>query len=198
MRSILTILGCVALMGWACAQATPPPQTLNKLKAIRELIDFRFVQLADTYWHEGHHYKTMALMFVLIEYDPTDVESYSSLGWLLDSYGHTQRAFAVYERGLRANPNRYDLYYDIGFWYHQKRQYERARGYLEKAVTFPNVPVFVWKTLAHNYEKLGELEACLRAWQKAKEIDPNDGAIEPNMQRVRRKLEEASKTNNSS
>ncbi len=197
MRAILTILGCGVLIGFLWSQASPPPETQRKLQAIRDLIDYRLVQLADEYWHDGHHYKTMALMFVLIEYDPTDVENYAGLGWLLDSYGDTRRAFAVYERGLRANPDRYDLYYEIGFWYHQKRQYERAQPYLEKAVTFPNVPTVVWKTLAHNYERLGDLEACLKAWEKAKQLDPNDGAIDLNMNRVRQKLEESKKSNDS-
>jgi tetratricopeptide (TPR) repeat protein len=131
------VLGLAGLMAVAMAQSQPPRETQQRLDALRDLIQYRLVQLSDHYWHEGHHYKTMALLFVLIEYDPHDVESYASLGWLLDSYGHTARGFQVYERGIRANPNRYDLYFEAGFWYSEKGDYNRARAYLEKAVSFP-------------------------------------------------------------
>lgn len=195
MRNLMILLGCVALMALASSQATPPEPIQRKLQSIRTLLEFRLVQLADEYWHDGQHYKTMAILFVLIEYDPSDVETYSNLGWMLDSYGETARAFQVYERGLRANPNRYDLYYDIGFWYYQKGDYARARTYLEKAVQFANIPVFVWKTLAHTYEKLGEYEKCLQAWEKAQQVDPTDGAVPLNMERVRKKLKESQRSN---
>jgi tetratricopeptide (TPR) repeat protein len=112
------------------------------------------VQLADEYWHEGHHYKTMALMFVLIEYDPRDVENISSLAWLLDGYGETARAIQVYQRGIRLNPNRYDLYYDLGFAYFNKRQYAQALPYLEKAVQFANAPRLCgrrWRTATSDW-----------------------------------------------
>jgi DNA-binding response OmpR family regulator len=38
----------------------------------------------------------------------------------------------------------------------------------------------------------------LEAWQKAKELDPTDGAVDLNMARVRRKLEQQSEENKSS
>jgi tetratricopeptide (TPR) repeat protein len=98
-------------MGWT--QAQPPDAVQRKLTALRQLTEFRLVQLADEYWHEGLHYKTMALMFVLLEYDPRDVENIGGLAWLLDGYGETARAIQVYQRGIRLNPDRYDLYYDL-------------------------------------------------------------------------------------
>ncbi|MCS7066035.1 MAG: tetratricopeptide repeat protein, partial [Fimbriimonadales bacterium] len=190
MRNLWIAVGLIGLMASALAQAKPPHETRQKLDAIRDLIQYRLVQLGDHYWHEGHHYKTMALLFVLIEYDPQDVEGYAVLGWLLDSYGHTSRAFQVYERGIRANPDRYDLYFEAGFWYSQKGEYQKARAYLEKAVSFKNAPIIVWKALAHTCERMGDLKRSLEAWQKAKQLDPNDGAVDRNMARVRRKLEE--------
>jgi hypothetical protein len=39
---------------------------------------------------------------------------------------------------------------------------------------------------------MGDLKRSLEAWQKAKEIDPTDGAVDLNMTRVRRKLEQES------
>ncbi|MCS7300084.1 MAG: tetratricopeptide repeat protein [Fimbriimonadales bacterium] len=190
MRNLLLVAGCALLLSVSGAQAKPPDAVQTKLTALRQLTEFRLIQLADEYWHEGYHYKTMALMFVLLEYDPNDVENISNLAWLLDGYGETARAIQVYQRGIRLNPNRYDLYYDLGYAYFNKRQYEQALPYLEKAVSFPNAPQLTWKTLAHCYERLGRLEKSLQAWEKAKQLNPNDGAVEPNMQRVRKKLEE--------
>jgi len=190
MRTLLLIVGCATVLSVGWAQVQPPETVQRKLTALRQLTEFRLVQLADEYWHEGLHYKTMALMFVLLEYDPRDVENISGLAWLLDGYGETARAIQVYQRGIRLNPNRYDLYYDLGFAYFNKRQYTQALPYLEKAVQFANAPAFVWKTLAHCYERLERYQQSLQAWEKAKQLDPSDGAVEPNMQRVRQKLQE--------
>ncbi|MCS7191295.1 MAG: tetratricopeptide repeat protein [Fimbriimonadales bacterium] len=197
MRNLLLIVGCALLLGTGWSQASLPEAVQRKVRALRQLTEYRLLQLADEYWHDGQHYKTMALMFVLIEYDPHDVENISGLAWLLDGYGETARAIQVYQRGIRLNPNRYDIYYDLGYAYFNKRQYEQALPYLEKAVTFANVPPFVWKTLAHCYERLGQLEKSLQAWQKVKQLDPSDGAVELNMQRVRKKLEEERRNNRS-
>lgn len=190
MRNLLLIVGCAVMLSMGWSQTQPPEAVQRKLTALRDLTEFRLVQLADDYWHEGYHYKTMALMFVLIEYDPHDVENIGSLAWLLDGYGETARAIQIYQRGIRLNPDRYDLYYDLGFAYFNKRQYTQALPYLEKAVQFDNAPAFVWKTLAHCYERLERYQQSLRAWEKAKQLDPEDGAVEPNMQRVRQKLQE--------
>ena len=190
MRTLLLIVGCATVLSVGWSQVQPPETVQRKLTALRQLTEFRLVQLADEYWHEGLHYKTMALMFVLLEYDPRDVENISGLAWLLDGYGETARAIQVYQRGIRLNPNRYDLYYDLGFAYFNKRQYTQALPYLEKAVQFANAPAFVWKTLAHCYERLERYQQSLQAWEKAKQLDPSDGAVEPNMQRVRQKLQE--------
>lgn len=197
MRNLLLIVGCALLLGTGWSQASLPEAVQRKVRALRQLTEYRLLQLADEYWHDGQHYKTMALMFVLIEYDPHDVENISGLAWLLDGYGETARAIQVYQRGIRLNPNRYDIYYDLGYAYFNKRQYEQALPYLEKAVTFANVPPFVWKTLAHCYERLGQLEKSLQAWQQVKQLDPSDGAVELNMQRVRKKLEEERRNNRS-
>ncbi|MFN7162838.1 MAG: hypothetical protein ACK4NB_07210, partial [Fimbriimonadales bacterium] len=70
MRNLLLIVGCALLLGCSGAQTKPPEAVQRKLSAIRELTEYRLVQLADEYWHDGAHYKTMALMFVLMEYDP--------------------------------------------------------------------------------------------------------------------------------
>jgi tetratricopeptide (TPR) repeat protein len=113
MRNLLLIVGCALTLGMGWTETKPPEAVERKLTALRQLTEYRLVQLADEYWHEGHHYKTMALMFVLIEYDPRDVENISGLAWLLDGYGETARAIQVYQRGIRLNPNRYDLYYDL-------------------------------------------------------------------------------------
>ncbi|MFN3690589.1 MAG: tetratricopeptide repeat protein [Fimbriimonadales bacterium] len=194
MRILLLIVGCALLMGAGWTQATPPEAVQRKLNAIRELTEYRLVQLADEYWHDGAHYKTMALMFVLLEYDRRDVENIGSLAWLLDGYGEHARAIQVYQRGIRLNPNRYDLYYDLGYTYFNKRQYAQALPYLEKATSFANAPQYTWKTLAHCYERLGQLEKSIEAWEKAKQLDPSDGAVELNLQRVRKKLEEERKS----
>ena len=67
MRNLLLIVGCAVMLSMGWTQAQPPDAVQRKLTALRQLTEFRLVQLADEYWHEGLLYKTMALMFVLLE-----------------------------------------------------------------------------------------------------------------------------------
>lgn len=187
-KSFLTLCGLL-LTSALYAQSSVPAATQKKMDVLWKRAEYRMVVIGDHYWHDGFHYHLMRMLFVLAEVNPKNVETFSNLGYILDSYGQSKRAFQVYDRGIAENPNEFDLYLDAGFWQFQKGNYAQATRYLEKAITFKNAPVIVFKTLAHTYERMGETDKSIKMWEQTVRRFPNDAASKVNLERVRRKAQ---------
>jgi len=70
------------------------------------------------------------------------------------------------KRGVSYNPEKYDLYFELGWTYfHKGKDYANATRYLEKAVRFPH-PAYVDNVLAHAYELNDEPDKALKEWEK--------------------------------
>lgn len=70
------------------------------------------------------------------------------------------------KKGIAYNPDRYDLYFELGWtYYHKGRDYPNAVRYLEKAIKFPH-PEYVDDVLAHAYEKNGQIDLAIKQWEK--------------------------------
>lgn len=169
------------------AQSGMPPASDHKLEYILDRMEEQVNKTADFYWHQGMHLHLVRALFLMIEINPKNIETYSMLGWLLDGYGESRRGFAVYERGIALNPDEYELYYDAGFWHFQKRNYAKAAEYLEQAVKRKAPPV-VWKLLAHSYSRLGKYEKALEVWEQVRKMTPDDGAVELNVRKIKEKM----------
>ncbi len=88
-----------------------------------------------------------------------------------------EKARALLERGIENLPNRYDLYFMMGWLYYSKlRQdcdkppcqeaYCKAAEYFRKATSFPNVPQFVARLYPRALEQCGDLQAAYEQWQR--------------------------------
>ncbi len=70
------------------------------------------------------------------------------------------------KKGISYNPDRYDLYFELGWtYYHKGKDYPNAVRYLEKATKFPH-PEYVDDVLAHAYEKNGQIHLAIKQWEK--------------------------------
>ncbi len=70
------------------------------------------------------------------------------------------------QKGITYNPNRYDLYFELGWIYYNKgKDYPNAVRYLEKAIKYPH-PEYVDDVLAHAYEKNGQIDMAIKQWEK--------------------------------
>lgn len=70
------------------------------------------------------------------------------------------------KKGIAYNPDRYDLYFELGWtYYHKGNDYPNAVRYLEKAIKFPH-PEYVDDVLAHAYEKNGQIDLAIKQWEK--------------------------------
>jgi len=112
--------------------------------------------------------------------------------WLLWSMDRDDEAVALYDKGIAANPDTYELYYEKGFYFMTRRKdLKAAIPLLETAVSKPDCDPIVRHSLAHAYEKTGQLQKALDMWNRAADDPKNPGraAAKVNRDRVRRRLE---------
>lgn len=135
----------------------------------------------DEWFHHGDYLRSVQAYRMAIAYDPDDFQSYFLGAWLLWSAEQNDESRKMFLEAVRTHPNSYEPYMELGFHWSGRRDYKQAALWLFHACRL-GAPVEAWKTLAHSYEKLGELETALRVMQYAREIDPYDPAIPKNIQ----------------
>lgn len=148
----------------------------------------RMSAITDAHWHKGEYNHIIRLCRVVVSGEPDAITAYSDAAWLLWSLGRDSEAVQLYEAGLKANPATYQFYHEIGYYYfNHVKDYRKALGYLEQAVSKPDCPVFVLHILAHSYERLGDGARAIATWQKAAD-DPRNPARPTalrNLQRIK-------------
>ena len=88
-----------------------------------------------------------------------------------------EKARVFLERGIENIPNRYDLYFTLGWLYYETLRQDcdvrpcqeafcKAAQYFRKAVSFPDVPQFVPRIYARALEQCGDLGAAYNEWRR--------------------------------
>jgi hypothetical protein len=88
-----------------------------------------------------------------------------------------QKAREFVERGIENVPNRYDLYFTMGWLYFEKLSKDcdeppcaeafcKSAEYLEKASSFPDAPQFVPRLYARALEKCGRVGDAYDEWKR--------------------------------
>ena len=174
--------------------------------AIALLAGFRGV-VADFVWTQNHGfweqkewlrmYRNMELATTL---QPQSVQFWDSGQWhmawniglaaKLDPVNHTlaaglkrerewhERAREFLERGIENVPNRFDLYFSLGWLYEQKfvpdcrsdpgcevEQYCKAAEWMGRAAAFPDAPSHVGRIYARMVEKCGDVVRAYELWK---------------------------------
>lgn len=141
--------------------------------------------IGDYCWHEGFHSQLIRIQKACVELDPSFSEAYENAAWLLVSYNRKDEALRLLKRYLENNPNRYEPYYELGwFYFHWQKRPEEAIPWLEKAVSFPHPPI-IEHTLAHAYERAGRLKDALAIWEKKLKRFPDDPIAKRHSERLR-------------
>jgi tetratricopeptide (TPR) repeat protein len=79
------------------------------------------------------------------------------------------------ERGF---PDRYEVIAGLGYAYYFKREYSRARDFLERAATLRPPDTALWNALGDSYRELGEREKAIDAYRRSLELDPTQERVE--------------------
>lgn len=158
------------------------------------IIDEAALELAeqtDPHWHLGEYRHVINMYRVVVAARPNYTEGYINAGWLLWSLNRDDEAVALYEQGLKANPDTYGMYDELGFYYYnRKKDYKRAIPYYEKAVSFKDCRPFTIHMLAHAYERTKQLDKALKMWERAASMPDNQPA-KVNLERVRKLMKQS-------
>jgi tetratricopeptide (TPR) repeat protein len=192
---ICSLAGCVALLGpmdRVKAEAgdetlyIPSPSVVKKLS-------FGYTGLvADFYWTRavqyfgGHHYRqanSYNLLYPLLDItttlDPHLLVAYQFGSIFLsqkppDGAGQPDKAVELVERGIRANPNDWKLYYNLGFIYYDMKAYKQASEVFTRGTKVPGANPALAALAAKTAEEGGGREAGRLLWTKLYESSDND------------------------
>jgi len=142
--------------------------------------------LADMLWlraiqYYGEHRKT-DLVFdkaghvfeVLTDLDPHFVEAFRFGALVLvEDADEPEWGIELLRKGIRENPDRWELYFDLGFHYFRLRQYEYAASYFHRAARFPEVDSRVARFAAAAEERRGDLETARALWEEVLQTTNN-------------------------
>ena len=143
--------------------------------------------LADIYWVRAvQHYgstklssdpdKQYDLLYPLLDLT-TSLDARFSVAYYFGSIflaepppggpGRPDLAIALLEKGLRAQPQKWELAQAIGFVHYWSRQdYEAAAGWFARAAEFPNTPTWMASLAAVTLAEGGRRESSRLIWQR--------------------------------
>jgi tetratricopeptide (TPR) repeat protein len=163
------------------------PPVLPRARVLRPLLLGFHPMVADLYWlrtiqYFGAHIQTdgefphlYALVDLVTSLDPHFVDAYQLGGLLLDIGKRFPEAIAIYEKGIAANPDRWELPYDLGRLYFLDLKDEaQALRWWEVTDRLPGRPPYIPRFLARLYTKTGSLETAFELWKVMYEGSDNE------------------------
>jgi len=100
------------------------------------------------------------------------------------------RAEDFLKRGIENVPNRYDLYFSLGWLYSEKfKDFCLAEEYFAKAAAFKEAPSYIARMRARAQEKCGDLKGAYAYWvnlwtQDHTKVDQNWSIVEREIRRI--------------
>lgn len=135
-------------------------------------------------WHSGQHYRMLPLFHSITFLQPQFITPWTVGGWYMayniyvlmkteeEKNQWLQNGLNFLKEGIKYNPNRYDLYFELGWtYYHKAKDYENAIKYFEGAIKFPH-PDYVDGCLAHAYAKDGQIKKAIKQWEYIRDRSP--------------------------
>jgi len=144
---------------------------------------------ADDLWHSASWWEMAPVMESIVRIDPRFVLVWRVLcwhyGWNLHVASRTaverafwlQKAGDAYARAVEENPEDYDLWWDMCWFYTDRiRQWDKAAHYLELGVKkFPDEIDTIERSLQRVYEKTWRVEDAVRVIKDILRKRPTDG-----------------------
>jgi tetratricopeptide (TPR) repeat protein len=143
--------------------------------------------VADLYWIQtiqyfGEHLQTdrqYPSLYPLVNFvtglDPHFVDAFRLGGLFLVIARQFPQAISVYEKGIAANPERWELPHDLGrLYFLELKEPERALQWWLVADRIPGRPHYLPRMIARLYAKTGALETALELWKVIYEESGNE------------------------
>lgn len=140
--------------------------------------------VADIYWtravqYFGSHHHEGAMRYDLLypyldvttTLDPQLTVAYEFGSMFLsqpppDGAGQPEKAIELVERGIKANPTEWKLYYNLGFIYFDRKDYEGARTAFERGSRVPGAHPALAVLAASMAQESGDRETARLLWSK--------------------------------
>jgi tetratricopeptide (TPR) repeat protein len=139
-------------------------------------------------WHKGSgtQWDALSLMRMTTLLDPHWLQPWRITAWhcaynlFVETDDPEERAFLLetgvncLKEGISWNPDRYDLYFELGWTFFDKiRDYEQASRWLEASLQFEH-PEYIERLIAHSWERLPEIDRSLEWYDYCIKRRPND------------------------
>ncbi|MBI3650927.1 MAG: hypothetical protein HY231_07735 [Acidobacteria bacterium] len=112
------------------------------------------------------------LLDIIVELDPQHISAYR-FGAIFLPERDLPAAIALLERGIKANPNQWRLYQDLGYIYWQSDDYAKAAEWYERGSAIPGVPYWMHDMVGFMQIKGGSRETAWAIYsQYAESEDP--------------------------
>jgi len=159
------------------------------LGGFREVAASMLWMKTDSLWDkgEGTHVEALWTMRLTTLLDPHWLEPWRITGWHLaynmfvetdkpeEKAKFLQMGVDSLKEGVSWNPDRYDLYFELGWTYFDKvRDYENAVKWLQASIEFPH-PEYVDRLIAHGLERQPDMPRALDWYDYCLKRNPTDG-----------------------
>jgi len=148
-----------------------------------------FFQQAYELQVDGKYDRAIRLYQKSIELYPT-AEAHTFLGWTYSFQGRLDEAIAACYKAIEVDPDFGNPYNDIGVYLMQKRRYDEALPWLEKAKQAARYEPrhFPYLNAGRIYLAKGEWLRALKEFEQAVEIMPNDPGARKALAELRGRL----------
>jgi tetratricopeptide (TPR) repeat protein len=175
---------------------------LGEPRDLFERFGRNFIITQHTHLEGGQEREILPWLKLSAELDPERIDTYTVAAyWLRARVGKVKEAEDFLRDGLRANPNSYEILFELGRLYHDNyHDQTRARNLWELALRRwqeqqnenKNPDKFVLEeietNLAHLEEESGNLAKAISYLQLALQISPNPDALQKQIDELKQKL----------
>ena len=141
---------------------------------------------SDAAFHAGDYPRAVELHRAIVTVDPTDTESYGVGAWLLWSLDKKDEADAFIAKGLKSNPDNWEMWDVAAQQYGLEKEFARERDAYAKAVNLAgkDADATLRRRYAHASERAGDLKESAQIWRALVADFPNDAVSKNNLARV--------------
>jgi len=174
--------------GWESAMRIgPTPAVIAALGGFRTVAADLLWLRAERAWDGGSWWAIVPLLDTVTQLDPHFILAWKVYGWhcaynlnvesetLVDKRYWLQRGLNVLEKAVEANPDRWEMYFELG-WTYYDRAHEpyRASEWFYKADQFPDAPSYVTRFYYRPFERIMDFDALFPRMEYAKKKHLDD------------------------
>lgn len=185
MKRIWGVLVLAVVASSSFAQGASP----SRVDAIWNHAVDRLNSQMDTWFEDGDFPRVINMCKVMYALYPSDFDIATNLGWMLENVEKWDEALAVYIKFRTENPRDPDAAWPEANFYYMKKAYQKIPPILEPTIKMSAKPhPNSYRTLAHAYERMNQLQDSKRVWMQMIQVFPKDLPAKNNLTRVEKKL----------